>query len=165
MGDRNTQGAAAAIALLIGLGSTARAQDTRAPVELPPMMREHLLGNMRDHLLTLNQIIADVSAERYVDAARLAEERLGMSSLRAHEAEHFAPYFPKGMQEAGNAMHHAASRFAIAASDSDVDRSYQGLLKLAGALSEITAACAACHARYSIAQPAESASPGPGRPR
>jgi hypothetical protein len=45
-------------------------------------------------------------------------------------------------------MHHAASRFAIAASNSDVDRSYPALLELTAALSDVTAACAACRADY-----------------
>ena len=134
------------------LHGTAAAQDARTAVELPPAMREHLLSNMRDHLRTVDAILAALAQERYTDASRLAEERLGMSSLRAHEAEHFAAFFPAPMQDAGNAMHHAASRLSLAAADADVDRSYAGLVRLNAALGEVTAACAACHERYRLAQ-------------
>ena len=105
------------------LHATAAAQDARTPVDLPPKMREHMLSNMRDHLRTVDAILTALAQERYADASRLAEERLGMSSLRAHEAEHFAPFFPPAMQDAGNAMHRAASRLSLAAADADVDRS------------------------------------------
>ena len=139
--------------VLTVLDAVAWAQEARVPVQLPPAMREHMLRNMRDHLRALDQIIGDVSAQRYIEASRLAEERLGMSSLRAHDAEHLAQYFPKDMQLAGSAMHRAASRFAMAASDSDIDRSYQGLLKLTARLAELTATCTACHAAYRLAEP------------
>lgn len=150
-----------AAVVLAGSAVAARSQDTRTAVALPPMMREHMLANMRDHLLTLDRILADVAAERYAEAARLAEERLGMSSLRLHDAVHFAPYFPKNMQDAGSAMHRAASRLALAAGDADVDRSYQGLLKLTARLADLTATCTACHAAYRLA----SAGSGPERER
>ena len=34
------------------------AQDARAFVLFPEPMQEHMLGNMRDHLVTLNEILA-----------------------------------------------------------------------------------------------------------
>jgi cytochrome c556 len=145
----------------VALNGAALAQDSRTPVELAPMMRDHLLSNMRDHLQTLDGILADLAAERYAEASRLAEERLGMSSLRAHEAAHFAPYFPQAMQDAGTAMHHAASRFSLAAADADVDRSYAGLVRLNAALAAVTTACAGCHARYRLATP--QSAPVPAR--
>ena len=42
-------------------------------------MQEHMLGNMRDHLATLNEIIGDVAEGKFDAAAKLAEQRLGMS--------------------------------------------------------------------------------------
>jgi len=146
---RNTRAAlAASLLAMFQVGS--QAQDVRAAVELPPKMREHLLANMRDHLRSLDLVLAELAQERYVEASRDAEERLGMSSLRAHEAEHFAGYFPRAMQDAGNAMHHAASRFALAAADADVDRSYAGLVRLNAALGAVTAACTACHEQFRV---------------
>jgi cytochrome c556 len=141
---------ALAVVIVLGGAAPSRAADERELVRMPPMMQEHMLGSMRDHLQVLNQILADMAAERYDDAAKVAEERLGLSSYDLHGAAHMAPYMPKGMQEAGNGLHRAASRFAIAARDMDVDRSYGRLTKLNGAMSEMTAACTACHAGYRI---------------
>lgn len=129
---------------------TAGAAEDRELVKMPPMMQEHMLASMRDHLQVLNDMLAAIAAENYVDAAKVAEERLGMSSFPLHDSARMAAFMPKGMQEAGTALHRAASRFAIAATDMDVDRSYGGMTKLTGAISEMTAACNACHAGYRI---------------
>ena len=64
-------------------------------------MQEHMLGNMRDHLVTLNEIIGNVADGNYDAAAKLAEERLGMSSLGLHGAVHMAPFMPQPMQDIG----------------------------------------------------------------
>ena len=55
-------------------------------------------------------------------AAKIAESRLGMSSLSLHGAAEVAKYMPQGMQDAGTAMHRAASRLTMAAQDSEVYR-------------------------------------------
>ena len=39
-------------------------EDPRELVRLPEPMQEHMLGNMRDHLATLNEIIGDVASAR-----------------------------------------------------------------------------------------------------
>lgn len=140
----------AAMLAVAGMAFPAVAQDTREMVTLPAPMQEHMLASMRDHLDVLNQILADIAAERYSDAGKLAEQRLGMSSFGLHGASHMAPYMPKGMQEAGGALHRASSRFALAAEDADVHRSYDSLKKLTAAISEMTAACSSCHASYRI---------------
>jgi cytochrome c556 len=106
-----------------------------------------MLANMRDHLLTLQQIQSGLAAGHYDAAADIAEKRLGMSSLDAHGASHMAGFMPKGMQETGTAMHHAASRFAVAAKNATVTRD---LPRALSALSEVTAQCVACHAAYRL---------------
>jgi hypothetical protein len=119
--------------------------DTRQLVELPDMMREHMLGNMRDHLIAITEIQDALAAGAFDQAADLAETRIGMSSLEAHHAAHMAPYMPKRMQDIGTQMHRAASQFALVAKETTVD----GDLKRAvGALAKITQQCVACHAAY-----------------
>jgi hypothetical protein len=130
--------------------ASAQAADERELVKMPAMMQEHMLTSMRDHLDVLNEVLADVAAERFTEAGRVAESRLGTSSFGQHGAAHMAPFMPKGMQEAGTALHRAASRFALVAEEADLDRSYKGMAKLTGALSEMTAACTACHAGYRV---------------
>ena len=124
--------------------------DARELVKLPPMMQEHMLGNMRDHLVTLNDVIGDVADGKFDAAAKLAEARLGMSSLGLHGAAHMAPFMPKPMQDAGTAMHHAASRLAIVLQSAGVSPTADALRQVSGALHEVTSACTGCHARYRI---------------
>lgn len=139
-----------ALAALLALTSPARADDQRQMVTMPAPMQEHMLASMRDHLATLGEILSALAAERFDDAAKVAESRLGMSSYGLHGAAHMAPYMPDGMKQAGNALHHAASRFALAAQEVDLDRSYSGMRRLTASLDEMTAACNACHAGYRI---------------
>lgn len=142
--------AATCAAALLGATGLSQAADDRQMVEMPAMMQEHMLTSMRDHLTVLSEILADVSAEKYDDAAKVAEERLGMSSFGLHNAAHMAAYMPKPMQDAGGALHRASSRFAIIAKNMDIKRSYEAMKELNGALSEMTAACNGCHASYRI---------------
>ena len=131
--------------LLLALtGQTALSGDeTRQLVELPAMMQSHMLSNMRDHLTSLNAILQYLDRGELDQAAELAESRLGMSSLELHGASHMAKYMPQGMQEAGTAMHQAASRFALKAQEGDPLSAYR-------MLSGITSACVACHSGYRI---------------
>ncbi|MBI5165657.1 MAG: hypothetical protein HY985_17365 [Magnetospirillum sp.] len=139
-----------AIAAMLVAAGGASAADNRELVKMPGQMQEHMLESMRDHLVALDEILAAVSAEKYDEASKVAEERLGMSSFELHGASHMAAYMPKPMQDAGGSLHRAASRFAIAAKDTDLDRSYPAMKKLMGALSEMTTACNSCHVSYRI---------------
>jgi hypothetical protein len=121
--------------------------DTRSLVALPRMMQEHMLANMRDHLLAVAQIQEALAEGRFEAGAKIAEERIGMSSLASHNAAHMAPYMPKPMQAIGTEMHRAASQFAIVAQDASVDRDLARALK---SLSAVTERCIACHAEYRI---------------
>ena len=100
-------------------------------------------SNMRDHLAAINEILASMSQGEEDQAADIAESRLGMSSLKSHGAHHMGRFMPKGMRKAGTVMHRAASRFALKAQEGELQPAYQ-------ALSEVTAACVACHAAYRI---------------
>lgn len=107
------------------------------------MMKAHMLGNMRDHLQAVSEIQAALAKGQLDKAGDIAEARIGMSSLVAHDAAHMAPFMPKGMQEIGSEMHHAASRFAMIASEGD-------LPKALDALSKVTEQCVACHMNYRV---------------
>lgn len=118
-------------------------QDARVLVEMPAPMREHMLGNMRDHVATLNEMLMGLAKKDYDRAAQAAEQRLGISSLTTHGAEHMAPYMPKPMQAIGTEMHRAATRFALAAQERDLD---MALTELAA----VTSQCVACHTSYRV---------------
>ena len=128
-------------------GEKAIPADNRQVVDFPEPLKERELANMRDHLRTLSEIQNYLAKYDFDRAAEIAEKRLGMSSFDLHGSHEVAPYMPKGMQEAGNALHHAASRFAVAAQDAAVDRN---LGRALGALNEVTQTCIACHAAYRL---------------
>jgi cytochrome c556 len=133
--------------LLAAPMTLAAEDDTRIAVDMPAMMRAHMLANMRDHLTAIQEIQASLAVGEYDAAAEVAETRLGMSSLGSHGASHMAGFMPKGMQETATAMHQAASRFAVAAQETAVTGD---LPRALGALRRVTAQCVACHASYRL---------------
>ncbi len=124
-------------------GISIASDDSRVFVELPEMMQMHMLSNMRDHLAAINEILVYLGNGELEKAADTAEYRLGMSSLKSHGASHMAKFMPEGMRQAGTSMHKAASRFALKAQEGDILPAYN-------ALSDITAACVACHSGYRV---------------
>ena len=123
--------------------SSMAAEDSRVLVELPEMMQQHMLSNMRDHLAAINEILLHLGNGELDKAAETAEYRLGMSSLESHGASHMAGFMPEAMRRTGTAMHKAASRFALTAQEGDALAAYN-------ALSDITSNCVACHAGYRV---------------
>lgn len=130
-------------ALMLGNLPASAAQDTRKLVRLPAQMRTHMLANMRDHLIALHEMQAAIAAGKLDQAAEVAEQRLGMTSLTLHGGAHMAPYMPQAMQAIGTEMHHAASRFARSAHEGDLKKSLADL-------SDVTRQCVACHAGYRV---------------
>lgn len=127
--------------------AAAPVKDGRQAVRFPKALREHTLANMRDHLLALQEIQGALAKQEYDRAGDIAEQRLGMSSLTLHGAHEVAQYMPKGMQDAGTAMHRDASRFAIAAKDAGATGDVKPAL---AALSSVMAQCVACHSGYRV---------------
>jgi aldehyde:ferredoxin oxidoreductase len=128
---------------LIITGTSSAAEDTRQLVELPEMMQQHMMANMRDHLAAINEILEHMADGSYDAAADTAESRLGMSSMGSHGAGRMAKHMPEGMRIIGRSMHGAASRFALKAEEGEPLAAYK-------ALAEVTSACVACHAGYRI---------------
>ena len=133
-----------ALPLLALLGwPPAALADDRQMVELPEMMRTHMLANMRDHLVAIDEILQLLAADELEAAADVAESRLGFSSLELHGASHIAQFMPKEMAAAGTRMHRAASQFARTAQEGEALPAYHKLR-------EVTAACVECHAGYRV---------------
>ena len=116
-------------------------EDQRIFVEMPKMMQEHQLANMRDHLNAINEILMYMANDDLDKAGDIAENRLGMSSMPTHQAKRMGKLMPKEMKAIGFSMHKAASRFALRAKEGKVAPALK-------ALQEVTAACVACHATY-----------------
>jgi hypothetical protein len=122
-------------------------KDPRTWVELPDELRLHMLANMRDHLLALQQIQEALAGEEFSRAARIAEQRLGMTSLERHGAHALGPFMPEAMRTTGTAMHRAASQFAVTANDASVTGDLRPAL---AALARVTAQCVACHEAFRV---------------
>ena len=102
---------------------------------------------MRDHLLALQEIQEAMARGQEAIASRIAEQRLGMSSLSLHGAQEVAKYMPQGMQDIGTQMHRDASRFAIEVQNSSATGDLKPALE---ALSKVTGVCVACHSAYRL---------------
>jgi cytochrome c556 len=121
--------------------------DARQLVKFPEPMRLHTITSMRDHLLALQEISTALSKSDFESAARIAEKRLGMSSMEQHGAAHIASFMPQGMQDIGTQMHRAASRFAVEAQNASVGNDLRPALAALGAVMQ---QCVACHAAYRL---------------
>jgi len=132
------------------MGKAFSAEDERELVEMPAMMQEHMLANMRDHLRAIDEILGHLANGEVDNAGKVAESRLGMSSLETHGASHMAKFMPEGMARAGTEMHRAASRFVIVAQDAELAPGREAQHEIYRALQAVTSACNACHQAYRI---------------
>lgn len=140
---RNLLYKAVLIVFLFSANLSIAGDDPRQLVQLPEMMQQHMMSNMRDHLAAINEILINLANGELDKAAEVAEYRLGMSSLKSHGASHLAKFMPEKMRQAGTSMHRAASRFALKAEEGE-------LLPAYNMLSEVTSTCVACHSGYRI---------------
>ena len=121
--------------------------DARRLVRFPEPMRLHTIANMRDHLLSLLEIDEALATGDFDKASRIAEQRLGLSSLEAHDAAHLAAYMPQAMQDIGTRMHRPASRFAVEAQNAGASNDLRPAL---AALSQVMRQCVACDAAFRL---------------
>ena len=89
----------AAVAMLSAIATAATAQDASMPghqshppmssadareqLHFPSEMEVHFLGNMREHMQTLNNILQAITVGDLTGASRIAAERLGLNSPSA----------------------------------------------------------------------------------
>ncbi len=138
-------------------------------VQFPPDMQINFLGNMRDHMQTLNDLVDALAKDDYAAASKVAAERLGLNSPSAAGCkptpasqvserpatptnksdkpmtmdEMMRVYMPEPMRGIGLSMHTAASEFSKVAMTNDRAASM-------AALSQVTQNCVACHSSYRL---------------
>jgi len=136
------------------------APDTRQALDLPAPMRARMLANMRKHHEAISDILAALAQGDGARAGRIADERLGVSSMGAAAckpgaasgnmgdmAAMMARHMPEEMRAMGLAMHESASKFAATAAKIQPG----GDLKPALAeLAQVTQNCASCHSAYRL---------------
>lgn len=144
---------------------SAMGDDSRQLVNFPPEMRQHTLKNMRDHLMALSEILSAMSGAKYAQAAKIANQRLGLDSPSAEgckgESAGVAPqmsqpanmdhrmaeFMPEGMRNIGLEMHKSASAFAVEAAKAAKTGNAKPAL---AALSQVTQQCSGCHSAYKV---------------
>ena len=114
---------------------------------MPPEVQRDMLIAMRDHLIVLDTILADLATERYSEAARMAEERLRASPFDPEKEKTFNAYMTDEMKDADAALRQSAKGLAIAIRKLDSDRNFAASKGVSGAVSNVTAICVSCHTR------------------
>jgi len=144
--------------------------DAREMLHFPPEMQSNFLGNMRDHMQTIDGILQTMADGDYAGASRIASERLGLDSPSAAGCkpdnaaatgsisqskppapgsmdEMMALYMPEAMRAVGLSMHTSASEFAAVATQAATTHDGAAVV---GALSRVTQNCVACHSAYRL---------------
>ena len=121
--------------------------DPRTAVNMPALQRALIREEMLDNLVALNEILADLSANKPNAAADVAEQKLGLGSMGKHAARTAGQgpgrFMPDSMRSIGIGMHQAASEFAKVARTGNRDAAYRALQPVVGA-------CVACHAAFRL---------------
>jgi hypothetical protein len=117
--------------------------DLRTFAKLPEKAGRILREDMLDHLAVLNEINRYLAENDLQSAAEVAETGMGRSLLSKYQDQDMRPgrYMPKEMRELGWELHKAASEFAAAARQGDMNKTLV-------AYHHITSTCVACHYSY-----------------
>jgi hypothetical protein len=144
--------------------------DARELLHFPAAMESSFLGNMRDHMQTLDVLLQSVASGDFASAARTASDRLGLDSPSAAGCkssktgaaqstsqsssapagsmdEMMALFMPEAMRDVGYSMHAAASEFAVITSQAKLTKDLPAVVE---ALSRVTQNCVACHTAYRL---------------
>lgn len=109
------------VLMVLTLSIPVLANAERQSAELPKHVSRQLMSNMRDNLEALEKITFLLSESKYVEAADMAEKRLGMSSAEIHYRKYLGKYLPEGMRDISKQLHKAASDFASSAREAEKD--------------------------------------------
>lgn len=121
--------------------------DTRQVVQMPEPAVATLRAEMRDNLVTLNEVLTLVVAGKVKEAGAVAEKKLGTGVMGQHrdkpvEARPGA-HMPPAMHDLGRSQHQAASAFAAIAATGDRE-------KTLAALPTLNASCVSCHLAFRV---------------
>ncbi len=132
---------------LLVLSTPALAQDARQLVKLPAPAEATLREEMRDNLVTLNELLGLVVSGKVKEAGEVAEKKLGTSTMGRHRSKPLdarpGPHMPAEMHEIGMQGHRAATAFAAIAATGDRE-------KTLAALPTLNSACVSCHLAYRV---------------
>lgn len=135
------------LSAVLSLPVLAQVPDARTLAKLPDPAVETLRAEMRDNLVTLNEIMTLVVTGKVKEAGELAEKKLGTGAMGQHRNKPLearpGPHMPEAMHAIGMNSHKAASAFAAIAATGDRE-------KTLAALPTLNAACVSCHLAYRV---------------
>lgn len=113
-------------------------EDTRISLNLPPMMKQHQLANMRNHLDAVSRIVAAIGEDDFDGASKIASGELGMTEKMKKMCNRFDNEAFKTM---GLAFHASGDELAKTLKTGDVKASLSALNKTMNY-------CVSCHATF-----------------
>jgi cytochrome c556 len=114
--------------------------DKRTPLKIPPMMKNHVMGNMRDHLAAVNESVKLIGSGNFEAASRVIHDRLGTNEEMAKMCGMFGNETYRDM---GLAMHASADALSAEIKSKDMG-------KIMKALSGTLEKCVACHDTFRL---------------
>lgn len=137
----------AGLCLILAASAVQADEDARLLARMPPLAEAALREEMRDNLLSLNDILTLLASGQVKEAGDLAEKKLGRSAMGKHRDKPFearpGPHMPPAMHRLGMEGHQAASDFARIAATGERE-------KALAALPALSATCVSCHFSYRI---------------
>lgn len=112
--------------------------DSRISLNLPPMMKQHQLANMRAHLNAVRQIILSIADDDFDAASDIAAKQLGSSKAMMKMCNNFENETFKSM---GMAFHKSGDELAKTLKKGELQASLR-------ALNTTMTSCVACHATF-----------------
>jgi cytochrome c556 len=134
-----------AVLLAASRAAAAAEDDPRTAVALPPDLRPAFLEHMREHMDSLDDVMAALARADFRGAAEAARQQLVPGSGAG-----FGRLLPVDFREMGLAMHRAAADFADVAASVPAPPTAADWQKTMAALHDISATCRACHATFRV---------------
>lgn len=123
------------------------AVDVRQLAPMPEPAIATLRAEMRDNLVTLNEIATLVISGKVKEAGAVAEQKLGTGAMGQHRDKPLearpGPHMPAAMHDLARNGHKTASAFAAIAATGDRE-------KALAALPTLNVACVSCHLAYRV---------------
>lgn len=134
-----------AMAALLMAATSVAAEDPRTVIKLPAEVRAAFMEHMRDHMDSLDDVMAELAVGDLKAAAQVAREQLVRGSGAG-----FGRYLPIEFREMGLGMHRAAAEFANVADAAQVEPTAANWKETMAALQAISAHCRACHSAFRV---------------
>lgn len=112
--------------------------DERISLNLSPMVKQHQLANMRNHVDAVRRIIAAISKDDFDGASKIASQELGLTEEMEQMCNRFEN---QDFREMGLAFHESGDQLAKMLKTGNVQESLQALNVTMGH-------CVSCHATF-----------------